>query len=221
MKSYVFIKSSSKFLIYFCLVSLFAAGGLYISKQNAVDASSSCGVGLYKQWDSRWGGVSYVQGFMADVTKKNRNTGKTETTKQPATIATSGCGPTSLAMVVNYLSYRYYSGSGKPEDIEPQDTAAFCYAVKARTNGGGTSSSCFKEYAQRKGYKYETISRSDTAKIKAVLGKGMPLIALVGPGHDNKYTFGGHYIVLYGISGNNVLIHDPNHNSTLVKTLPI
>lgn len=127
------------------------------------------------QWDERWGYATYGTGF----------------------VATCGCGPTCLSMVV--------SGLTKDLTVTP--------AVVAR-------------YSEKKGYidednntYWELMSKGgkhwgvscyegsiDEESVKAELKAGHPIICSVGPGDFTKI---GHFIVLTGYKNGKVTVNDP------------
>lgn len=125
------------------------------------------------------------------------------------TIGSSGCGPTSAAMVL-----KKYGVS-----VTPADTAAFCLSNGYRVEGVGTSADCFMALAKKYGLKAEVISSWDAAK--KVLQAGQPLIISVGGTSASSYfvSGSGHFIVLAGIYGNTVLINDSGPRNRKVATV--
>jgi len=112
------------------------------------------------------------------------------------TIASSGCGTTSMAMVASYLT-------GKV--VDPETTAA--WSVAHGYAGGGTSGGFFPAFSKEIGISCEEIA-IDANKIVSELAEGHPIVVLVrGPGY---FTNGGHYIVLTGITEDGLItIADP------------
>ena len=111
------------------------------------------------------------------------------------TIATSGCGPTSLAMVLTYLL---------GEEVSPVETAEL--GNGSYTCSAGTYWSYFGDMADRYGVNCEQMGVSGD-NIVNNLENGNPLIMSMGPGH---FTSGGHFIVLRGIDeDNNIIVSDP------------
>lgn len=111
-------------------------------------------------------------------------------------IATSGCAPTSFAMVASYLL-----GSR----ITPVDAMQWCgnaYYVP----GAGTGWGYFYGAASHFGLK--VAETSDPGTVLAALAQGKPVISSQGPG---LFTSFGHFIVLRGVTfDGRVLVNDPN-----------
>ena len=111
------------------------------------------------------------------------------------TIASWGCGPTSLAMVLTYL---------KGEEITPVETAAL--GDGTYTCSEGTYWSYFGDMAERYGVQCEE-QEITSNNIMNALKEGKPVIASMGPGH---FTSGGHFIVLRGVDDNGqIIVADP------------
>ena len=107
------------------------------------------------------------------------------------TIANSGCGPTSLAMVLTYLLGR---------EITPVETAA--KGNGTYTCSEGTYWSYFGDMAQEYGVQCEQMEPS-SGNIRDQLNNGKTLILSMGPG---DFTSGGHFIVARGLDDNGQLI---------------
>lgn len=111
-------------------------------------------------------------------------------------IASSGCGPTSFAMVASYLLDR---------EITPVD-AIWCgnaYYVP----GAGTSWSYFQGAADHFGIRLVGTT-TDPNTVMQALSEGKPVISSQRPG---LFTSGGHFIVLRGITADGkILVNDPN-----------
>ncbi|MGE4282324.1 MAG: C39 family peptidase [Clostridia bacterium] len=132
----------------------------------------------FNQTDKRWGLYSY---------------GKT------GTIASGGCGPTALAMVVSGLKGR--------SDINPKGIADWSVANGHRAEGAGSYWSLMTEGAYFYGLKVEAVSRANPQRIVQALSEGYPVIVSMGRGH---FTKSGHFIVLSGITAEGkILVQDP------------
>ncbi|MEK4006312.1 C39 family peptidase [Paenibacillus sp. FSL H3-0333] len=134
----------------------------------------------YSQKDPRW-----------------KNTKYSIRSDKSQTIATSACGPTSLAMVISTLT---------ETKILPPEAAKYAVDNGYRTNNEGTSWAYFNNLATKHGLTCKQTPRLDDAK--AALSNGLLVIASMGKGH---FTGGGHYILLVGINENWIDVYDPNH----------
>lgn len=124
----------------------------------------------------------------------------TRTGNSKQTLGSSACGPTSFAMVVSTY---------KDKVILPPETAAFAVERGYRTVDSGTAWSYFDAIARHYGL---TCKQSGSlVEVKQALTAGALVIATMGPGH---MTGGGHYVLLVGIAGEWISVHDPNHDNT-------
>ena len=116
-----------------------------------------------------------------------------------ATIASHGCGPTALAIVVSTLTEK---------DVDPAKITDY-----ACSNGycfeSGTVNSFIKHYAKKQGLNVTQVNKSDKEKIiSALKTKKSLVIAIMGEG---DFTNSAHYIVLRGVTNDGkVLVADPN-----------
>ena len=113
------------------------------------------------------------------------------------TIAAAGCGPTSAAMVLTYLT---------GEKVTPPQACTYSTQHGFASNGHGTYESLFPSIG--KAYGLNVVKQEQTAtNIVNSLKEGNVIIAHMGPG---EFTKGGHYIVLREVDANgNVLVADP------------
>lgn len=112
------------------------------------------------------------------------------------TISSSGCGPTSMAMVLTALL-------GKK--VSPVEAAS--YSVKHGYRGSnGTSWGFFGSIS--KAYGLNCVQGSgNSSDIMSALRQGKMVVASMRPGH---FTKGGHFIVLRGIDKNGkIIVADP------------
>lgn len=117
------------------------------------------------------------------------------------TIASSGCAPTSLAMVISYLTGNW---------VTPADVVSWT-GNRYYVSGQGSSWNIFPACASHWGINCQNLGKS-TASMTAALSSGKPVIASVGPG---TFTKGGHLIVLRGITEDGkILVNDPSDNDT-------
>ncbi len=112
-------------------------------------------------------------------------------------IASSGCGPTSFAMVASYLT---------GTTITPVDAVSWC-GDSYYMPGVGTYWSYFAAAAAHFGCGSVTQTNDANTVLKA-LSEGRPVISSQSAG---LFTSAGHFIVLRGVTANGkVLINDPN-----------
>ena len=152
---------------------------LGINAQAAVEQPIS-----FLQGDSKWGSESY-----------------TTTGSRSQTIATSGCGPTSMAMVLNYYV---------DDSITPIQTAIYAVENHHRTSGNGTSWGYFGEMANE--YDLEFIQTASSVEaLEWMNTQEDPLvICSMGPG---LWTRQGHFIVLWNVENGIAYINDPASTS--------
>ena len=114
----------------------------------------------------------------------------------PRSVATSGCGATSVSMVLAYLT----------GNTEQNPYLLFCAAVDAgRYHGNGLSHDTLIWLAEQYGVTGRWTG-SESAVLDA-LESGRPVIAHMGEG---AFTEKGHYIVLRGrTEGGKILVNDP------------
>lgn len=160
----------------------------YIGDGAVIDISGEYvenGIPLFIQWDSRWGNYAYGRS---------------------GTIGSSGCGPTSLAMVVVALTGN--------QSVNPKVVADWSAANGYRVEGVGTSWGLFPAGASKWGFNCQELSVF-SSEISQKLREGKVLIASMGPGHFTKY---GHFIVLRGITeSGKILVNDPNSSDKSKK----
>lgn len=136
---------------------------------------------MFLQTDNRWKNFSYGRS---------------------GTIGSSGCGPTSLAMVVLGLT--------GDTTVNPKVVADWSYANGHRVEGIGTAWSLFPAYTRMFNITCEEAPISASG-ISSKLREGKILIISMGRGH---FTRDGHFIVLKGITQDGkILVNDPNSTS--------
>ena len=112
-------------------------------------------------------------------------------------IANCGCGPTSMSMVLSYLT---------DENVDPVEAAKYCSSHGQYVPGAGTAWSYFDMISDDYGIECEQ-SASSVNKVVGDLEDDKTIIMSMGPGH---FTSGGHYIVLRGLDSNGkVIVADP------------
>ncbi|WP_281085657.1 C39 family peptidase [Eubacterium ruminantium] len=133
-------------------------------------------VPLFLQWDERWGYMKYGDGYMSN----------------------NGCGPTSLSMVVVYLT--------GDSDYTPAKIAEFAEESNLYVDGAGTAWSLLSEKCTVFGVYAEEVGLDEDAMAEAVTN-GHPIVACVGEG---DFTTGGHFIVITGYKDGKFTVNDPN-----------
>ena len=135
------------------------------------------GLTYYSQLDGRWKNKMY-----SSVGSYNQ------------TIGSSGCGPTSAAMIVTACK-----GA-----ITPDVMADLFVKYGYRSANNGTYWSAFRAIADEFDIGYKETSNIDTAI--SLLRNNNYVVASVGNG---LFTTGGHFIVLTGIDGDTIKVYDP------------
>lgn len=129
---------------------------------------------LLLQYDKRWGYGNYGD----------------------SVIAMSGCGPTSVAMVIAGLTGR--------NDITPYDIAKYAYENGYYENG--TSWDFFTKGVIKYGIIGKEIALSESVMVKE-LKEGHPIICSMRPG---DFTTTGHLILITDYKNDKFKINDPN-----------
>jgi hypothetical protein len=138
------------------------------------------------------------------------------------TVKTSGCGPTSMAMVL-----KYYKVNTTPPEVAA-NFAAEGYrgctknATAPECKGcTGTSHLAFTNSTMlaKNNLVGRNVPISNSEEIIKLLSANKPLIVSMGP---SKFTRNGHFIVLTGIdSDGNILLNDPNSGYTFATNSEI
>ena len=132
---------------------------------------------LFLQWDPRWGYASYGDG---------------------SNIGLAGCGPTSLAMALYYLT--------KDETITPDKIAKYSMENGYYMSGTGTAWLLMEDMPARYGVAVDKPGISGDI-MRAELDAGHVLICAMRAG---DFTASGHFIVIYGYDENGFFVNDPN-----------
>lgn len=140
-------------------------------------------VPLLMQWDQRWGYGSYSGGFLGYT----------------------GCGPTTLSMVVLYLT--------DDATVTPAAVAAYAENAGYCVAGSGSSWTLISEGCEHYGLHADEVAMMED-RIKAKLDEGCPIIVNVGPG---DFTDSGHYMVITGYDSQGFMINDPNSHTNSEK----
>lgn len=135
------------------------------------------GLTYYSQIDSRW--KKDIYSSVGDYSQ---------------TIGSSGCGPTSAAMVVSSIK----------GNITPKKMADLYVQYGYRSKNSGTYWSAFKWTADVFNIEYKETGNLNNA-INALKDNNYVVVSC-GAG---LFTYGGHYIVIVGVDGDNLKIYDP------------
>lgn len=148
-------------------------------KEHTIDLTEEASmdsVPLFVQWDKRWGYEKYSGNFFA----------------------ASGCGPTTLSMVVVYLTHN--------RDASPIAVAKYSKEAGYSVDGSGSSWTLISEGCKHYGVKAKAVAL-DESRMKAELDEGHPIVVNVGPG---DFTDTGHFMVITGYDDEGFSINDPN-----------
>lgn len=113
-------------------------------------------------------------------------------------LGVTGCGPTALSMAA--------AGLTGNEALTPAAVAGFAEANGYYIEGTGTSWTLMTEGCLAFGIRGEELPLEE-ARIRQELEAGHPVICSMGPG---DFTDKGHFIVLAGLEGDKLRVHDPN-----------
>ena len=143
---------------------------------------NSSGVPLYHQWDERWANHPYGS--------------------DGSTVCTSGCGPTSFAMVCAWYG----------KNVTPDMAADDFIQSGHRVLGQGTDHTAFQDRGPSYGVEFKYVN--DPSPVREALKAGFPVIAAHG---DGLFTGGGHYIVYAKLDNQGLIINDPNQGGSRNK----
>ena len=142
-----------------------------------VQVGEYAGLTYYSQLDNRWASKMY-----SSVGNSSQ------------TIGTSGCGPTSAAMVVSSIK----------GNIIPDQMAELYTKYGYRSANQGTYWSAFKWTAD-----IFNIGYSECYKLDEAIAKLEDNHYIIASCNQGLFTYGGHFIVLIGIEGDYIKVYDP------------
>ena len=142
-----------------------------------VQVGEYAGLTYYSQLDNRW---------------KNQMYSSVGNSTQ--TIGTSGCGPTSSAMVVSSIK----------GNITPNEMANLYMQYGYRSANQGTYWSAFKWTAD-----VFDIGYSECYKLDDAIAKLKDNNYIIASCNQGLFTYGGHFIVLVGVEGDYIKVYDP------------
>lgn len=141
----------------------------------------------YCQWDNRWKNIKYSIYTSAQ------------------TIGNSGCGTTSMAMIVATFC---------DKSITPVEMSALAVKKGYRTKNSGTDPGFFKYVFEHYDGFSQYLPTKSLPTIKSALAQGALVIVNVNNNDDNFWTKHGHYIVAVGYDQNGyIYANDPNKTS--------
>ena len=137
----------------------------------------STAVMYYSQYDSRWKDSAYGS----------------------STIGKSGCGPTSMAMVISSLTNT---------TLDPVQMCNWSSSNGYYVSGVGTSWSFISGAASNWGLTCQQVSKSEVQAVINALSSGKLVVMSTGPG--TYYQGQGHFLVLRGVTADGkILVADP------------
>ena len=142
-----------------------------------VQLGEYAGLTYYSQLDNRWRYNMYSS--VGDSSQ---------------TIGTSGCGPTSAAMVVSSIK----------GNITPDSMANLYTQYGYRSANQGTYWSAFKWTAD-----VFNIGYSECYKLDDAVAKLKDNHYIIASCNQGLFTYGGHFIVLVGVEGDYIKVYDP------------
>ncbi|WP_309242141.1 C39 family peptidase [Paenibacillus sp. S150] len=114
------------------------------------------------------------------------------------TIGVSGCGPTSLSIVVSTLTQT---------PVDPVSMSKWAYNNGYLAEGTGSYHSLIPDGAKHFGLQVDGATTHEQQKIIDALSHGKLVVAIMGKGH---FTSSGHFMVLRGVTADGkILVADP------------
>lgn len=141
----------------------------------------------YLQWDSKWKNVRY----------------STHTNEQ--TIGNSGCGTTSMAMIM---------ATFVDSKITPVEMSALAVEKGYRTYNNGTAWGFFSYIAKTYDNFAKYVSTSSVSVLKAALKEGALAVCSMNGNDNHFWTTQGHFIVARGYDDTYIYANDPNNKTT-------
>ena len=141
----------------------------------------------YLQWDSKWKNVKY----------------STHTSAQ--TIGNSGCGPSSMAMIL---------ATWEDKNITPVQTCDEAFKNGYRTYDSGTAWGYFKYVFKHHDCFSKYVETSSVSTLTAALREGALAVCSMNANDNHFWTSGGHFIVARGCDDTYIYANDPNKSET-------
>lgn len=141
----------------------------------------------YLQWDGKWKNIKY----------------STHTSKQ--TIGNSGCGPSSMAMIMaTFIDPK----------ITPVEMCKLAVDNGYRTYSNGTSWSFYKFIFKKYDGFEKYIETSSIETLKSALREGALAVCSMNSNDNKFWTSAGHFIVACGCDDTYIYANDPNKSET-------
>lgn len=141
----------------------------------------------YLQWDSKWKNVKY----------------STHTSSQ--TIGNSGCGPSSMAMIMATFI---------DKKITPVEMCALAVKAGYRTYNSGTAWDFFKYVFNHYDGFEQFVTTTSIPTLKAALGQGALAVCSMNSNDNGFWTKGGHFVVAIGYDDKGyIYAADPNKST--------
>ena len=141
----------------------------------------------YLQWDGKWKNVKF----------------STHTSSQ--TIGNSGCGPTSMAMIMaTWINSK----------ITPVEMCALAVDNGYRTYNSGTAWGFFKYVFKHYDGFEKYVETGSVETLKAALREGALAVCSMNSNDNGFWTSGGHYITARGCDDTYIYANDPNKSET-------
>jgi len=141
----------------------------------------------YLQWDPKWKNVKY----------------STHTSKQ--TIGNSGCGTTSMAMIL---------ATWEDSKITPVETSKWAVDNGYRTYDSGTDWDFYKWIFKKFDCFEKYIETSSIVTLEAALREGALAVCSMNSNDNKFWTSKGHFIVARGVDNTYFYANDPNKDTT-------
>lgn len=141
----------------------------------------------YLQWDKKWKNVKY----------------STHTSKQ--TIGNSGCGTTSMAMIL---------ATWEDSKITPVETSKWAVDNGYRTYDSGTAWGFYKWIFKKFDCFEKYVETSSIDALEAALREGALAVCSMNSNDNHFYTTSGHFVVTRGVDATYFYTNDPNKETT-------
>ena len=143
------------------------------------------------------GDVHYADGAVDVVYYNQRDERYANQPYGTDNIGEYGCGPTCMAMVVSSLT---------GQTVDPIQMAQWSYDNGYWINDGGSLHALIPAAAEHWGLPVSGCSASEPQRILDALAQGKLVVAIMVAGH---FTSSGHFILLRGVSGGQIMVADP------------